>query len=131
MKRATGTLMVSKAEVTSNSADTLKLAAAGALVFAGLVGFYYFAGQSLLLRVVALLIVAGLAAFIVYQTDLGKRTVEFFRDARTEVRKVVWPSRAETTQTTLTVFIIVIIVGIFLWLFDMLLSFLFRLITGI
>jgi len=123
--------MVSKAELTSNSADTFKLAGAGVLVLAGLIGFYYFGEQSLLLRVVALLIVAGLAAFIIYQTDQGKRVVEFFKDARTEVRKVVWPSRAETTQTTLTVFIIVIIVGIFLWLFDMLLSWLFRLITGI
>lgn len=127
----TGKLMVSKAEVTSNSADTIKLAAAAAMVVVGLVGFYYFADQSLLMRVIALLIIAGLAAFVVYQTDLGKRTVDFFKDARTEVRKVVWPSRAETTQTTLTVFIIVIIVGIFLWLFDMLLSYLFRLITGI
>ena len=124
--------MVSKAEVTTtSSADTIKLAAAGALVLAGLVGFYYFVEQSLLLRVIALLIIAGLAAFIIYQTDLGKRTVAFFRNARTEVRKVVWPSRAETTQTTLTVFVIVLIVGIFLWLFDMLLSFLFRAITGI
>ena len=123
--------MVSKAEVTTSSADTLKLAAAAALVLTGLVAFYYFEGQSLLLRVVGLLIIAGLAAFVVYQTDLGKRTVEFFKDARTEVRKVVWPSRAETTQTTLTVFIIVVIVGIFLWLFDMLLAFLFRAVTGI
>lgn len=124
--------MVSKAEVpTRSSADTIKLAAAGALVLAGLVAFYYFAEQSLLLRVVGLLVIAGLASFIVYQTDLGKRSVEFFRDARTEVRKVVWPSRAETTQTTITVFIIVIIVGIFLWLFDMLLAYLFRAITGI
>lgn len=101
------------------------------MVVIGLVGFYYFADQSLLMRVIALLIIAGLAAFVIYQTDLGKRTVEFFKDARTEVRKVVWPSRTETTQTTLTVFVIVIIVGIFLWLLDMLLSFLFRLITGI
>lgn len=123
--------MVSKAEVTSNSADTIKLAAAGALVLLGLVAFYYFAGQSLLMRVVGLLVIGGLAAFIVYQTDLGKRTVAFFRDARTEVRRVVWPSRAETTQTTLTVFIIVVIVGIFLWLFDMLLAYLFRAVTGI
>jgi len=123
--------MVAKAEVTTNSTDTVKLVAAAALVLAGLVAFYYFEGQSLLLRVVGLLVIAGLAAFVVYQTDLGKRTVEFFRDARTEVRKVVWPSRAETTQTTLTVFIIVVIVGIFLWLLDMLLAFLFRFVTGI
>ncbi len=123
--------MVSKAETSTNSMDTMKLAAAGALVLLGLFAFYYFEGQSLLLRVVGLLIIAGLAAFVVYQTDVGKRTVEFFRDARTEVRKVVWPSRAETTQTTLTVFIIVVIVGIFLWLFDMLLAYLFKLVTGI
>ncbi|ASJ71763.1 preprotein translocase subunit SecE [Granulosicoccus antarcticus] len=123
--------MVSKAEVQTNSADTVKLVAAGALVLLGLVAFYYFAEQSLLLRVVGLLLIGGLAAFIVYQADIGKRIVAFFRDARTEVRKVVWPSRAETTQTTVTVFIIVVLVGIFLWLFDMLLAFLFRAVTGI
>ncbi len=123
--------MVSKAEVQTNTADTIKLVVAGALVLLGLVAFYYFASQSLLLRTVGLLVIAGLAAFIVYQTDLGKRIVGFFRDARTEVRKVVWPSRAETTQTTVTVFIIVVIVGIFLWLFDMLLAYLFRAVTGI
>lgn len=123
--------MVSKAEITTSSADTIKLAGAAALVLVGLFAFYFFAEQSLLLRVVGLLVIAALAALLVYLTDPGKRTVEFFRDARTEVRKVVWPNRAETTQTTLTVFIIVIIVGIFLWLFDMLLSFLFRAITGI
>ena len=123
--------MVSKAEVQTNTADTIKLVGAGALVLLGLVAFYYFEGQSLLLRVVGLLVIAGLASFIVYQTDLGKRIVGFFRDARTEVRKVVWPSRAETTQTTVTVFIIVVIVGIFLWLFDMLLAYLFRAVTGI
>ena len=123
--------MVSKAEVTTNSLDTMKLVAAGALVLFGLIAFYYFEGQSLLLRVVGLLIIAGLAVFVVYQTDLGKRIVSFFRDARTEVRKVVWPSRTETTQTTLTVFVIVVIVGIFLWLFDMLLAYLFRAVTGI
>lgn len=123
--------MVSKAEVSNSNLDTMKLVVAGALVLLGLIAFYYFDGQSLLLRVIGLLIIAGLAAFTVYQTELGKRTVSFFRDARTEVRKVVWPSRAETTQTTVTVFIIVFIVGIFLWLFDMLLAYLFRIVTGI
>ena len=123
--------MVAKAEVTQSSADTLKLAAAGIVVLAGLVLFYVFAEHSLLFRVIGLLAALGVAAFLAYQTALGKRTVAFFRDARAEVRKVVWPSRAETFQTTLTVFIIVLIVGIFLWLFDMVLSWLFRLITGI
>jgi len=123
--------MASRAEVPTSSADTIKFVAAGALGLAGLVAFYAFAEQSLLLRTIALLVVFGLVAFILYQTALGKRTVAFFRDARTEVRKVVWPSRAETTQTTVTVVIIVIIVGIFLWLLDMVLAGLFRTITGI
>jgi len=123
--------MVSKTDLQQNSNDKLKLVAAALLGVAGLVAFYYFREQSLLARVVGLLVVTGLVAFIIYQTALGKRVVSFFRDARTEVRKVVWPSRAETTQTTLTVMVIVIIVGLFLWMFDSVLSSLFRMLTGV
>ena len=123
--------MVSKTELQDNSGDKIKLIVAGLIGVAALVAFYVFSDQSLLARVIGLLLVAALVAFIVYQTALGKRTVAFFRDARTEVRKVVWPSRAETTQTTVTVVIIVIIVGIFLWLFDSVLANLFRMLTGV
>ncbi len=121
----------SRADMPSSSLDTLKIAGAVAVVIVGLVTFYAFADQSLLMRVLALFVAAGVAASLFYQTDKGRRTVAFFRDARTEVRKVVWPSRQETMQTTLTVFVIVIIIGIFLWLFDMLLSGLFKMATGI
>lgn len=124
--------MVSKTELQENtSGDKIKLLVAALLGIAALVAFYAFSEYSLLARVIGLLLVTALAAFIVYQTALGKKTVAFFRDARTEVRKVVWPTRAETTQTTLTVVVIVIIVGLFLWLFDSVLSSLFRLVTGI
>ena len=123
--------MNAKVEEPASGADNIKLIAAGALLLAGLVLFYVFAEQSLLFRVIGLLAVMGVCCFLVYQTAKGRRTVGFFRDARTEVRKVVWPSRAETTQTTLTVFIIVLIVGIMLWLFDSLLASLFRWITDL
>jgi len=123
--------MNAKVEESSSGADNMKLIAAGVLLLVGLVLFYVFADSSLLFRVIGLLAVVGVCCFLIYQTDLGKRTVGFFKDARTEVRKVVWPSRAETTQTTLTVFIIVVIVGIMLWLFDSLLASLFRWVTGI
>jgi len=123
--------MNAKVEEPTSGADTLKLYAAGALLLAALVLFYVFAEQSLLFRVLGLLAAMGVCAFLIYQTAKGKRAVGFFRDARTEVRKVVWPSRAETTQTTLTVFIIVVIVGILLWIFDSILATLFRWITGI
>jgi len=123
--------MVAKADIEENDGDKIKLLGAAALGIFGLFAFYYFAEQSLLMRTVGLLIIAAFVVYLVYMTAKGKRTAAFFRDARTEVRKVVWPTRQETVQTTLTVFIIVVIVGIMLWLFDMLLSWLFKLITGI
>ena len=125
--------MATRAEAPTGTsgADTAKLAGAGAIVVAAIVLFYVFAEQSLLARTVGLLVAFGAAAAVAYQTALGRRTVAFFRDARTEVRKVVWPTRAETVQTTLTVLVIVIIVGILLWLFDMFLAALFRAVTGI
>ena len=123
--------MVAKADTENSSADLIKNIAAGLIGLAGLIAFYTFADQSLLARVIGLLIVFAIVAFILYQTVRGKRTVAFFKDARTEVRKVVWPSRAETTQTTLTVFVIVFLVGLFLWLLDMILAGAFKVITGI
>lgn len=123
--------MVAQTDLEANSGDKIKLIGAAALGLAGLFAFYYFADQSLLMRTIGLLIIAAFVVYLIYLTEKGKRTASFFKDARTEVRKVVWPTRQETVQTTLTVFIIVVIVGILLWLFDMLLSWLFRLITGI
>lgn len=122
--------MVSKAETVDTSGDNIKFIGAALLGLAGLVAFYAFSEYSLLLRVIGLLVVAAGVAFLIYQTARGKKTVSFFRDARTEVRKVVWPTRAETTQTTLTVIVIVFLVGIFLWLLDSLLASLFKMLTG-
>lgn len=126
--------MATRAEITTGSGsggDVPKLAVAAVIVVAALVAFYVFGEFSLLARTVGLLVAMGTAVAIVYQTAPGRRAVAFFRDARTEVRKVVWPTRAETVQTTLTVLVIVFIVGIFLWLFDMFLAWLFQLVTGI
>jgi preprotein translocase subunit SecE len=55
---------------------------------------------------------------------------QFAGDARTEVRKVVWPTRQETMQTTLVVIVMVLILGIILWLFDMMLMGILRFLTG-
>jgi len=123
--------MVAKTEIENNDGDKIKLIGAALLGLVGLFAFYYFAEQSLLTRTLGLLIIAAFVVYLVYMTAKGKRTAAFFRAAHIEVRKVVWPTRQETVQTTLTVFIIVIIVGIMLWLFDMLLAYLFQLITGI
>jgi preprotein translocase subunit SecE len=116
---------------TLSRPDTLKLAAAGALILIALVAFYLFANQLILVvRVVGLLIAVGVAVAIALKTEPGAETLEFIRGARSELRKVVWPTRAETTQTTLIVLAMVILMGILLWLFDMLLLWLVRLVTG-
>lgn len=123
--------MVAKAELQDSGNDKILLAAAALVGIAGLVAFYALPIESLLVKVLMLLVVAALVIALFYMTGRGKRTAVFFRDARTEVRKVVWPTRAETVQTTLTVAVLVILVGLFLWLLDSILSYLFRLLTGI
>ena len=111
--------MVTKAEQTTSGLDTVKLMTALLVVIAGVVGFYYFEGESQLLRVIGMLALAATAFFIVSTTEIGRRGLGFVRDARVEVRKVVWPTRTETTQTTIAVLIMVFLVAIMLWLIDM------------
>ncbi len=110
--------------------DTFKLAAAAFLLIGGIFAFYYFAAVSTLLRVIGLLVLGGVAAFIALQTERGRLLWQFVADARMEVRKVVWPSRQETLQTTLIVVVMVLVVGIVLWLFDMMLMAILRFLTG-
>jgi preprotein translocase subunit SecE len=122
--------MNSKVEATGSKADTAKLVVALIVVVAGAVAFNYYSDESLLIRVVAMLVVVGIAAAIALQTAKGRRTVGFVKDARTEVRKVVWPNRRETMQTTLVVLIMVVIVGILLWIMDSFLLWAVKLLTG-
>jgi len=110
--------------------DKVKLAVAALLLVGGISAFYWFAEQSMLLRVVGLLVFAGVAIAVAYQTVVGRQTWGYISDAKTEVRKVVWPTRKETTQTTLIVLVVVFIVAVFLWLLDSLLMWLMQLLTG-
>jgi preprotein translocase subunit SecE len=122
--------MNARAEAGVTGFDLVKLVAAAVLLIAGIYGFYYFAAYSTLLRVIGLLVVAGAAATIAMGTAQGRRLWQFAGDARTEVRKVVWPTRQETMQTTLVVIVMVLVLGIILWLFDMMLMGILRLLTG-
>ena len=119
-----------KAEAGANRLDTAKLAAAALLLIAGIYGFYFFADYSALLRVLGLLVIVGGSAAIALQTQVGNQLWHFVGDARTEVRKVVWPTRQETLQTTFIVVVMVLILGIIMWLFDMVLMSVLRLLTG-
>ncbi len=122
--------MNAKVETESSRFDTMKLGLAVLLLAAGIAAFYRFDDQLLVLRVLGLLAVAGLSIFIAAQSTTGKNIIGFISGAKAEVRKVVWPTRAETMQTTLAVILMVFLVGIFLWLLDMVLLWGIQILTG-
>ena len=107
-------IMNAKAEMQGGRLDTLKLWAAILLMGAGIYGYYYFADVMVVLRVLGLLAVAAIAIGVVYQTVIGRTIVGFVSGAQNEVRRMVWPSRTETLQTTMAVVFIVLVVGVFL-----------------
>jgi len=114
--------MNARLEQTTTLADLGKWIVAVALFVAALVAFYLYPEESLLLRVIGLLVAVGLACAIAYTTEKGREAWRFLRDARTEVRKVVWPTRTETLQTTGIVIVMVSVLAIVMWGFDTLLS---------
>ena len=122
--------MNAKVEAENSGFDTVKLLLAVLVLVAGIVAFYYFEVHSLLFRVLGLLAVAGVAVAIIMQTAKGRGIWHFAVDARAEVRKVVWPTRQETVQTTLIVFAMVLVMGLVLWLFDMALGAILKALTG-
>ena len=92
------------------------------VLISGMILFYYFSDVRLFYRVLAMISVVILSGFIGYQSDFGKLVYSYISDSKVEIKKVTWPTKQETTQTTLGVIVVVIIVGILLWLFDMLLG---------
>ncbi len=117
-------------QATGAVPDLAKWLVAFVILASGLAGFYYWSEESLLWRVVGLLVLSALALFVAVQTEKGRAAWEFARDAHTEVRKVVWPTRKETTQTTLIVIAMVGLVAIILWMLDGLLAWLVKLLLG-
>ena len=117
-------------EGMSSRFDTVKLILSFIILLSGVAAFYYFSDQSLLIRVVGLLVVAGISVALLFVTDRGRAIWHFSQEARAEVRKVVWPTRKETLQTTLIVLVMVLIVGVMLWLFDSLLLWGTSILTG-
>jgi preprotein translocase subunit SecE len=114
--------VVTKTEQQSSAFDTVKLVFSLLVLVAGVFAFYYFKDESQLLRVLGILAVATVSFLIIATTTPGKKSIGFAKDARVEVRKVVWPTRQETIQTTIAVLVMVLIVAIMLWLVDMLLG---------
>ena len=119
-----------KAEAKDSRFDLLKWLVVAALVIVGVVGNQYFSAEPILYRVLALLVIAALAGVIALQTSKGQAFWVLAKEARVEIRKVVWPNRQETTQTTLIVVAVVLIMALLLWGLDSLLGWLVSLIVG-
>jgi preprotein translocase subunit SecE len=98
--------------------DKLKLVVAVLLIAAGVWGYYWLADQALVLRILA--VVAGLiaGAAVAWFSAPGKQFGLFAAESVTEVKKVVWPTRKETMQTTAAVFAFVVVMAVFLWVSD-------------
>jgi preprotein translocase subunit SecE len=111
--------MTAKTETVTSRLDTVKIGVALVLIIAGMAGFYVYSQESLLLRVVVLVACAAAAAVIALQTGRGRQIWAFFHDSQIEVRKVVWPTRQETVQTTGIVIVMVLIFAAILWLLDL------------
>jgi preprotein translocase subunit SecE len=104
------------------STDAVKFGASAVLTALGVMAFYYLADSGRLLRLLALLAPLGAAVAIALLTGPGQQLIAFGRDTQVEVKKVVWPSRQETIQTTGVIIAIVVVTALFLWILDMLLG---------
>ena len=122
--------MNANTEQTGSALDTVKLVAVVALLVLGVYGFYVLAEQPLWVRLIGLLAVVGIAVFVALQTAVGRSVWQFASDSRTEVRKVVWPTRQETLQTLLIIIVAVFITALFLWAVDSILFAIVRYLTG-
>ena len=107
--------------IETKSSKSYLILSIGVLI-SGIILFYYYSDVRLFYRVVGMISVVIFSAFIAYQSDFGKLVYSYVTDSKVELKKVTWPTKQETTQTTLGVIFVVIIVGILLWLFDMLLG---------
>tara|TARA_B100001996_G_C18393654_1_gene490189 strand:- start:273 stop:650 length:378 start_codon:yes stop_codon:yes gene_type:complete len=115
-------MVVESKNIEGNDNGTPLLLMSLLLLLAGIVAFYYFSEIRLFYRVLGLFVVIGLSGSIVYQTNFGKTIYTYVVDSKIELKKVTWPTKQETTQTALGVIVIVVIIGILLWLLDMLLA---------
>ena len=117
---------------TNSSRDIVLWIVFALILGAGIYGFIYFDNQVMdLVRIIGLLVVIGIAAAVAFRTMHGRQLFDYVREADIERRKVVWPTRQETTQTTLIVIAVTIVIGIMLFIMDTIFGFLVRRLIGL
>ena len=99
-------------------AEKIKVSLAVLLLVAGIAGFYYLAESPMVLRIVSVLAGVAAAAAVAWTTEPGKQFFVFAQESVVETKKVVWPTRRESLQTTGAVFAFVVAMALFLWITD-------------
>jgi len=118
-------MATSEVQTVSATADKVRLAAAVALLVAGLAAYYTLARQGVWVQWAGLLVGVVAAVVVFLTSESGRQLVALVRDAVREVRKVVWPERKEAMQITAYVFGFVVVMALFLWLTDKTLEWVF------
>jgi preprotein translocase subunit SecE len=111
--------MDSKVDTAPSALDTAKLVLAVAVVLGGIVGYYYYSGAPVALRAAGVLVALVAGTWVALQSAQGQTLWKFIQASRVELRKVVWPTREETIQTTIAVLVFATIMGVFFWLLDL------------
>jgi len=115
----------------ASSRDNFLLVVGLAIVAAGIAGFFYYADEVMtIIRAVGLVVAVVVASLVVLQTQRGRDMFGFVREADEQRRKVVWPTRQETFQTTLIVIVLTVITAILLFLMDSVFGWLIRRLIG-
>jgi preprotein translocase subunit SecE len=100
-------------------AERIKIAVAALIAVGGLFAFYALVDkQPTVVRLAILLGAFALGAVVMYFTDAGRTFAAFSRESWEEAKRVVWPTRKETLQTTGVVFAFVFVMAVFLWMVD-------------
>ena len=124
--------MVTQTEQSESGVlDIIKLLISAAALIGGLYAYYYYEPQiAQALRV--LMVLAGTAAGIgiAMTSTQGQRLWHFVQGSRVEIRKVVWPTKQETTQTAIAVFVFTLVMSLFFWALDSGLLWLTRTLVG-
>ncbi|ACX86059.1 preprotein translocase subunit SecE [Pectobacterium parmentieri] len=120
-----------EAQNSGRGLEVIKWLVVGALLVVAIGGNSYYREFSLPLRALAVVILICAAGGVALLTTKGKATVAFAREARTEVRKVIWPTRQETLHTTLIVAAVTAVMSLILWGLDGILVRLVSFITGL
>ncbi len=111
-------IMSTNVENSSSSMDTVKWLVAIALLTGAVVGNYLYADLSVLVRAVGVVVAIAAGLGILATTEKGRTFIAFAKEARIEVRKVIWPTRQEATHTTFIVIIATVIMALILWGLD-------------